>query len=310
MIEKLYIENIGGIRGAELTFTRGLNVITGETGAGKSLVIGSVELALGGKASGSIVRHGEDEASVELVFEAESERECALMKELGIEIEDDGLVIMSRKLKENRSAARINGDTVNTSVLKKAASTLIDIHGQRDQMGLLSKRNLCAILDRYAGDDVAEPLIKVEECYVNYKDLIKEPKVVENQHKARKFIGDVMEKSGKEVATKFATYALGKGINKLVGDEVVKGLGKSGSDDEKDKSKQVEKILNRIASNVEKLNVDTPKKDETKPSNEQKNNAESNTESTSNTKKKKKRMRPVGLDEEGSRIMWYIENYG
>ena len=168
------VKNLALIREAEISFGEGLNVITGETGAGKSLVIGSVELALGGKASGSIVRHGEDEASVELVFEAESEREGAMMRDLGIEIEDDGLVIMSRKLKESRSAARINGDTVNTSVLKKAASALIDIHGQRDQMGLLSKRNLCAILDRYAGDDVAEPLIKVEECYVNHRDLMKE----------------------------------------------------------------------------------------------------------------------------------------
>ena len=168
------VKNLALIREAEISFGEGLNVITGETGAGKSLVIGSVELALGGKASGSIVRHGEDEASVELVFEAESEREGAMMRDLGIEIEDDGLVIMARKLKESRSTAKINGDTVNASVLKKAASALIDIHGQRDQMGLLSKRNLCAILDRYAGEGVAEPLLKVEEYYVNYKELMKE----------------------------------------------------------------------------------------------------------------------------------------
>ena len=165
------VKNLALIRSAETEFGEGLNIITGETGAGKSLVIGSVELALGGKASSGIVRHGEEEARVELVFETSTEHEKEEMKALDIEIDEDDLVIMSRKIRDGRSTARINGNAVNASVLKKAASVLIDIHGQRDQMGLLLKKNLCRILDRYAGEAVNEPLKKTEAHYRSYRDI-------------------------------------------------------------------------------------------------------------------------------------------
>ncbi len=165
------VKNLALIKSAEAEFGEGLNIITGETGAGKSLVIGSVELALGGKASSGVVRHGEDEARVELVFEASSDHEKEEMKELDIEMDDDALVIMTRKIRDGRSQARINGNAVNASVLKKAASVLIDIHGQRDQMGLLQKKNLCRILDRYAGETVSGPLLKAGEHYRSYKTV-------------------------------------------------------------------------------------------------------------------------------------------
>ena len=168
------VKNLALIREAETEFGPGLNIITGETGAGKSLVIGSVELALGGKAKGDIVRHGEDEASVELVFEAVSDHEKAEMAALDIETDDDGLVIMTRRIKDGRYLARINGSAVNASVLKKAASVLIDIHGQRDQMGLLAKKNLCHILDRYAGEEAEELLGTVLDHYRKYREVLDE----------------------------------------------------------------------------------------------------------------------------------------
>ena len=168
------VKNLALIREAETEFGPGLNIITGETGAGKSLVIGSVELALGGKARGDIVRHGEDEASVELVFEAVSDHEKAEMAALDIETDDDGLVIMTRRIKDGRYLARINGSAVNASVLKKAASVLIDIHGQRDQMGLLAKKNLCHILDRYAGEEAEELLGTVLGHYRKYREVLDE----------------------------------------------------------------------------------------------------------------------------------------
>ncbi len=168
------VKDLALIRSAETEFGTGLNIITGETGAGKSLVIGSVELALGGKASSQIVRHGEDEAMVELVFEAASEREKEEMRAQGIEVDDDGLIIMTRKIREGRSTARINGSTVNASLLKRAASALIDIHGQRDQMGLLQRRNLTGILDRYAGPDAEESLKSVAELYRSYREIREE----------------------------------------------------------------------------------------------------------------------------------------
>ncbi|MBQ7583596.1 MAG: DNA repair protein RecN [Lachnospiraceae bacterium] len=170
------VKNLALIREAETEFGAGLNIITGETGAGKSLVIGSVELALGGKASPQAVRRGEDEATVELVFEASSDNEIEEMKALGIDMEEDNLVIMTRKIKEGRSTARINGNAVNASVLKKAAGALIDIHGQRDQTGLLQRKNLCRILDRYAGEEVEEPLSGVAAHYRSYRETEEELK--------------------------------------------------------------------------------------------------------------------------------------
>lgn len=165
------VRNLALIREAETEFGEGLNILTGETGAGKSLVIGSVELALGGKAKSGIIRQGEDEATVELVFSLSDDEEREKIRALGIEVEDDDLVIMSRKIKDGRSIARINGESVNASLMKKAASVLIDIHGQRDQMGLLAKKNLCAILDRYAGDAVKEPLSDVKDSHARLRDI-------------------------------------------------------------------------------------------------------------------------------------------
>ena len=96
------VKNIALIKEAEIVFGRGLNVITGETGAGKSLVIGSVELALGGKASGSVVRHGEEEASVELVFDSDDSHIRDELSSLDIEMDDDDLVIMTRRVRVPR----------------------------------------------------------------------------------------------------------------------------------------------------------------------------------------------------------------
>ena len=165
------VKDLALIRSADVSFGEGLNIITGETGAGKSLVIGSVELALGGKAKSDIVRRGAEEASVELVFCVDEAGEEAL-KALDIEMDEDSLVIMTRKIKEGRSVARINGNAVNAGVLKKAASILIDIHGQRDQTGLLQKKNLCRILDRYASDEVSGPLDTIGELYREYRDIV------------------------------------------------------------------------------------------------------------------------------------------
>lgn len=165
------VKDLALIRSADVSFGEGLNIITGETGAGKSLVIGSVELALGGKVKSDIVRRGAEEANVELVFCVDEAGEEAL-RALDIEMDEDGLVIMTRKIKEGRSVARINGNAVNAGILKKAASILIDIHGQRDQAGLLQKKNLCRILDRYASDEVTKPLENVSEQYLKYRDIV------------------------------------------------------------------------------------------------------------------------------------------
>ena len=128
MLLHLHVKNLALIDEAEVDFTEGLNILTGETGAGKSILIGSINLALGQKASKSMIREHAEYAFVELVFEA-GERTAEKLKQMDI-FPDDGQVIISRKLTGNRSICKINGETCTVSMVKQAAFYLLDIHGQ------------------------------------------------------------------------------------------------------------------------------------------------------------------------------------
>ena len=131
MLTHLHVKNLALIREAEIDFTEGLNILTGETGAGKSIVIGSVSLALGGKAPREMVRPGAEYGLAELVFLVNRGKQKEKLLELGIVPEEDQ-VIISRKISDGRSINKINGETVTLSQLKEAASLLIDIHGQHE----------------------------------------------------------------------------------------------------------------------------------------------------------------------------------
>ncbi len=130
MLISLTVKNLALIRQSELMFGRGLNIITGETGAGKSLMTGSVNLALGKRADTDIIRTGESEAEVELVFLIEDEETKKALEELEIPVAEDDLVILRRTVRDGRSVAKINSRTVTASVLKSVSELLIDIHGQ------------------------------------------------------------------------------------------------------------------------------------------------------------------------------------
>ena len=139
MLTHLHVKNLALIREAEIDFTEGLNILTGETGAGKSIVIGSVSLALGGRVAKDMVRPGADYGLAELVFLVNRKKQREKLLELGITPEDD-TVIISRKILEGRSINKINGETVTLSQLKEAAALLIDIHGQHEHQSLLQKK--------------------------------------------------------------------------------------------------------------------------------------------------------------------------
>ncbi len=113
-----------------------LNVLTGETGAGKSIIIGSINLALGQKSPKDVIRKGADYALVELTFRADTERQRALVEEMGISMEDDEILI-SRKIMAGRSVNRINGESVTLAMIRRIADIMIDIHGQNEQQSLL-----------------------------------------------------------------------------------------------------------------------------------------------------------------------------
>ena len=163
MLLELHVKDIALIREATVEFKNGLNIMTGETGAGKSVIIGSCMLALGGKARPDIVRDGAESAYVELVFSVEKESE-SYFRSLGIDPED-GIIVMSRKMAAGRSVSRINGETVSLKTLRDAAARLIDIYGQNEYHTLMDTENHLAILDAFLGSTVAAEKADVKAAY-------------------------------------------------------------------------------------------------------------------------------------------------
>ncbi len=154
MLQNLHVKNLALIQELEVDFRKGLNILTGETGAGKSIILGSIGLALGGKYSADMLRKGADYGLVELAFELNDEKLVQKLKELDI-YPEEGQLVLSRKLMDGRSVSRINGETVSMGVLKEVASMLIDIHGQHEHQKLIHRKNHLAILDLFAGDELA-----------------------------------------------------------------------------------------------------------------------------------------------------------
>ena len=139
MLEHLHIKNVALIKESEISFGEGLNILTGETGAGKSMVIDSLQFALGGRAGKDFLRHGEKQASVEALFAVQSSALQEKLEENGIESEEDGSVLITRTLSETgKSVCRVNGSTVTVSMLKEIAEDLIDIYGQHEHQSLLN----------------------------------------------------------------------------------------------------------------------------------------------------------------------------
>lgn len=172
MLQSLHVKNLALIDEIEVEFEEGLNILTGETGAGKSIILGSVNLALGGKYTKDMIREGADYGFVELTFGVDSKTQADALSELDI-FPEDGLVVLSRRLMEKRSVSRINGETVTMAVLREAASALIDIHGQHEHQSLLYKKNHLALVDAFAGEAVKERKEKVAFLYQEYRKLKK-----------------------------------------------------------------------------------------------------------------------------------------
>ena len=137
MLQSLHIENIAVIEKADVLFGDGFTALTGETGAGKSIIIDSINAILGERTSKELIRNGCDSATVTAVFEAVSKKVKETLSSYGIEIEDDSLVI-KRTLTETKSNCKINGQNTPAFVLKEIAPYLINIHGQHDSQTLLN----------------------------------------------------------------------------------------------------------------------------------------------------------------------------
>ncbi len=173
MLLQLHVKNLAIIDEVEVDFTEGLNILTGETGAGKSVILGSIHLALGAKADKDSIRDGAEYALVELVFQVENEEQKKKIEALDLPVEEDGVVILQRKISPARSVFKVCGETVSASVLKELALILLDIYGQHDYQSLLQDKKHLDILDSFGDKTLAEQKALLKEEYAKYLDLKK-----------------------------------------------------------------------------------------------------------------------------------------
>ena len=174
MLISLHVKNLALIKETEVNFKEGLNILSGETGAGKSIIIGSINLAIGARADKDMIRTGAEYALVELVFQITDEDMLSQIKELEIPVEEDGIIIIQRKIQPARSICKICGETATTKQLKELSELLIDIHGQHEHQSLLYKKNHLSILDSFAGDELSAVKNELKKTYHIYNELQKE----------------------------------------------------------------------------------------------------------------------------------------
>ena len=246
MLVHLHVKNLALIEDIEVEFGPGLNILTGETGAGKSILLGSMQLILGSRIAKDMIRAGANYALVELLFQVENPRVEEAIRELGVEPED-GQVILSRKIMDGRSINKINGETCTVSQMKAVASCLLDIHGQHEHQSLLYQDKQLEILDAYGKDEIYPIKEKVNSAYRTYRDCIKKLKALdmdeEQRNRERAFlefeINEIESSSLKtgedeELETLYRKLNNGKkiletlqGVRNLTGNDSVQGAGES-----------------------------------------------------------------------------------
>ena len=167
MLAHLHVKNLALIEEIEVEFGPGLNILTGETGAGKSILLGSMQLILGAKTSKNMIRENASYALVELLFQVENEKALETLKALDI-CPEDGQVLLSRKIMDGRSINKINGETSTVGQMKASAACLLDIHGQHEHQSLLYQDKQLAILDAYGKEKILPAKEKVSLAYKEY----------------------------------------------------------------------------------------------------------------------------------------------
>ena len=174
MLQLLQINNVALIEKTEVEFNEGLNILTGETGAGKSIIIDSINAILGSRVSKELIRSGEEKATVQAIFDANQEINDYLI-EIGIEPEEDNTLVVFRQISNTgKNICRVNANTVPVSVLKALGERLIDIHGQYDNQSLLRTETHILLLDLFAGEKLS--IVKQK-----YKELLEKRKIITNK---------------------------------------------------------------------------------------------------------------------------------
>ncbi|MGN1115677.1 MAG: DNA repair protein RecN [Candidatus Ornithomonoglobus sp.] len=182
MLEQLTIKNVAVIDKLEVSFKSGVSVLTGETGAGKSIIIDSINMILGSRANKELVRRGTDKAEVQAVFSMpDSVR--SILEENDIDTDDDGVIIRRIVTKEGKSSARVNGAAVNLNLLREIAGMLINIHGQHDNQALLTPEKHISFLDAYA--HTAQPLSEYKEKYDRMRAIERRLKALQTDEQVK-----------------------------------------------------------------------------------------------------------------------------
>jgi len=231
MLRQLTIQNIALIDQVNIELGEGLNILTGETGAGKSLVIDSINAILGDRLSKDLIRTGEEKATVEAVFEVDNKAVNSYLEEVGISPEEDNTLIISREFTlSGRNTCRINGKMVTVSMLKEIGQLLIDVHGQHDNQSLLRTESHIHLLDSFGGE-------KIERLKREYIKLLNEYRQLTD--KLKKLTGDEKERERKIDLYKFQI------------DEIAKAKLKTGEEEELEKQRLLlgnsEKIVNSLS---------------------------------------------------------------
>lgn len=168
MLVSLHVKNFAIIDEVEVFFQDHLNIMTGETGAGKSILIDSINFALGQKTNKDIIRKDAEYALVELVFQTDRKEIFQLMKEYDLSVTDDQILISRKIMMNGRSICKVNGESVTTQMLKEISELLLDIHGQHEHQSLLYKHVHLEMVDRYAKDEAAIYKDSIHDLYQNY----------------------------------------------------------------------------------------------------------------------------------------------
>ena len=171
MLLELHVKNLALIEQVDLEFFAGLTVLSGETGAGKSILIDSINLALGAKVGKDVVRAGADFAYIELLFCINDRLKLDAIRKMDIEVAEDGLITMSRKISKQKNVLRINGEVIAAAKGRKLMSLLIDIHSQHEIYGLLEVSKQLQLIDLFAEDRIKEVKDDIKEEYQNYKAI-------------------------------------------------------------------------------------------------------------------------------------------
>lgn len=192
MLTYLHVKNIALIDELEVDFNEGFNIMTGETGAGKSIIIGSINAVLGNKVSKDFVRKDKEYAIIELIFQIESKEVLELLEEMDIEYNDE--LLISRRISQNgRSVFKVNGQTVNSSDVKNITALLIDLHSQHEHQSLLESKNHLKLLDRYIGENVNVILDSLKSKYKRFQQIKSEIKEFDIDDETRKREIDFLE---------------------------------------------------------------------------------------------------------------------